>query len=272
MLAAMAFTFSAQAQELPAPSPYAEVMQRVGLTDVTIEYSRPGVKGREIFGGLLKDGIVWRTGANATTTITFSTEATIGGEKVEAGTYAIFTKLTANNWVLLLNRDTKASEGTYDASKDVAKIALKVEKTNSLVENMTFSFVNTQINSAELKFEWENSTWSVPIEVESKKMAMKNIEDKMKEGDVSYGTYHASASYYLSNNIDLDKALEWSKKSVEMSPQYWNTMVLSKIYAAKGDKKNAIKTAKKGIELSEAAGSEVYVKMNKENIEKWSKK
>lgn len=271
MLAATAFAFSAQAQELPAPSPYGEVMQRIGLTDVSVEYSRPGVKGRKIFGNLLKEGTVWRTGANSATKITFSTDATIGGKKIEAGSYSVFTKLSADNWVLLLNKDVKASEGSYSASKDVAKVELKVEKTKATVESMTFSFANVKTNSADLKFEWENSTWSVPIQVESDKMAMENIKNEMKKDKVGFGAYNSSASYYLNNDMDLDKALEWSKKSVEMSPQFYNTITLSKIYAAKGNKKMAIKTAKQSIELAEADGNEAYVNMNKENIAKWSK-
>lgn len=271
MLAAVATLFSVQAQELPVPSPYGEVMQRVGLTDVKVEYSRPGVKGREIFGGLLDWGKVWRTGANASTKISFSTDVNIGEEKVEAGTYSIFTALEEGSFVVMLNSDINATEGSFSKDKNVLEVKSKV-KENEMVETFTITFAQLTENSADLTFEWAKSKWSIPISVEADAMAMKNIESKINELENSYGTYNSAARYYLEHDKDLDQALAWSKKSVEMSAKFWNTITLSRIYAAKGDYKNAIKVAEQSKELAEKANYAPYIQMNEENIKAWKKK
>lgn len=271
MLAAVATIFSVQAQELPAPSPYGEVMQRVGLTDVKVEYSRPGVKEREIFGGLLKWGSIWRTGANASTKISFSTDVTVGENSVKAGTYSVFTQLEEGTFVVMLNSDVNASEGSFKSENNVLEVKTKVQE-NEMVETLTITFANVKESSADLTFEWAKSTWSVPIKVEADEMAMNNIESKIKELENSYGTYNAAARYYLEHDKDLDQALAWSKKSVDMSAKFWNTVTLSKIYAAKGDYKNAIKVAEQSKALAEEAKYDAYIKMNEENIKAWKKK
>lgn len=271
MLAALTTVFSVQAQELPVPSPYAEVMQKVGLTDVKVEYSRPGVKERKIFGGLLKWGQVWRTGANASTKITFSTDANVGGEEVKAGTYSVFTRLEDGAFVVMFNSDVNASEGSFNADNNVLEAKAKVLESE-MTETFTITFSNLTENTAELTFQWEKSKWSVPIKVEADEMAMKNIEQKIKEIENSYGAYNAAARYYLEHDKDLDQALAWSKKSVEISAQFWNTITLSKIYAAKGDYKNAIKVAEQSKALAEKANYDAYIKMNDENIKTWKKK
>lgn len=271
MLAALTTVFSVQAQELPVPSPYAEVMQKVGLTDVKVEYSRPGVKERKIFGGLLKWGQVWRTGANASTKITFSTDATVGGEEIKAGTYSVFTRLEDGAFVVMFNSDVNASEGSFNADNNVLEAKAKVLESE-MTETFTITFSNLTENTAELTFQWEKSKWSVPIKVEADEMAMKNIEQKIKEIENSYGAYNAAARYYLEHDKDLDQALAWSKKSVEISAQFWNTITLSKIYAAKGDYKNAIKVAEQSKALAEKANYDAYIKMNDENIKTWKKK
>lgn len=271
MLAALTTVFTVQAQELPVPSPYAEVMQKVGLTDVKVEYSRPGVKERKIFGGLLKWGQVWRTGANASTKITFSTDANVGGEEVKAGTYSVFTQLEEGTFVVMLNSDVNASEGSFNADNNVIEVKAKVLESE-MTETFTITFSNLTENTAELTFQWEKSKWFVPIKVEADEMAMKNIEQKIKEIENSYGAYNAAARYYLEHSKDLDQALAWSKKSVEISAQFWNTITLSKIYAAKGDYKNAIKVAEQSKALAEKANYDAYIKMNDENIKAWKKK
>jgi hypothetical protein len=272
LIAALATVFSLQAQELPAPSPYGEVMQRVGLTDVKVEYSRPGVKEREIFGGLLEWGKVWRTGANASTKISFSSNVYIGGKELKAGTYSVFTELNKGEWAVMLNSDVDASEGSFSKEKNVASIAVKASEVKKSVETLTFTFANVTESSADWKFEWANMTWSIPIKVEVDEMAMENIKTKISEVENSYGVYNSAARYYLEHDKDLKQALEWSQKSVKMSAKFWNVITLSKIYAAMGDYKKAIETAEQSMELAEKAEYTPYIIMNKENIEKWSKK
>lgn len=271
-LALFVMVFTLQAQELPQPSPYAEVMQRVGLTDVTVKYSRPGVKDRKIFGDLEPYDQVWRTGANSSTKIELSTDAKIGGTMVKAGTYSIMsTPNEAGNWKIYINTDLNVQEGSYKAENNVAEIAVEASKTPNKVESMSFWFANVKPGSVDLMFAWENTTWSIPVEVEFKEMAAKNIEDAIAETKGAFRTYNSSARYYLDNNLDLDKALEWSTKSVEMDERFWNVYTKSLILKAKGDTKEAIKVAKRSLELSEEAKYEPYVKLNKDNIAEWSK-
>ncbi|MCB0802925.1 MAG: DUF2911 domain-containing protein [Flavobacteriales bacterium] len=269
-LALLAFMITATAQDLPKPSPFADVLQRVGLTDIKIEYSRPGVKERKIFGDLLPFDKIWRTGANAATTVSFSTDVDFGGVNVKAGTYSVFTIPGEGEWKMMLNTDLGASEGSYKAENTVAEVTAKSLESN-FRETMIFLFDNVKDESADLILEWEKTRIVVPIKVAAKEEAVKNIEAKINELENAYGVYNSSAKYYLDAGLDLDKALDWSKKSVAIKSVFWNVYTLSLIYEAKGDKKMAIATAKKSLELSEKANYAPYIKMNKENIAKWSK-
>jgi len=271
LLALFVTVCSVQAQELPKPSPYAEVMQRIGLTDITVKYSRPGVKERTIFGDLEAYGEIWRTGANSATKIELSTDANIGGTDVRAGTYSIFSIPGETEWKVMINTDTKASEGSYKAENNVAEITLKGVK-NAMVETMTFSFANVSEEEAQLVFEWENIKWMIPIKVAVSEQAKSNIKDKIDELENAYGVYNSSARYYLDHNLDLDQALEWSTKSVAISAKFWNVYTLSLIQHAKGDVKAALATAEKSLALSKEADYKPYIKRNTENIAKWSKK
>lgn len=261
-----------QAQDLPKPSPYAEVMQRVGLTDVSLEYSRPGVKDRVIFGDLLAYDKIWRTGANASTKIEFSTDVKIGGVAVKAGQYSVMSMPGKDEWKVFINSDLGVQERTYKAENNVAEITVKPMKSDQKTETLSFWFANVTSESADLMFAWENTSLSIPIEVAVKEAAVQNIENKIKEIENAYGVYNSSARYYLDNKMDLEKALEWSKKSVEISEKFWNVYTLSLIYEAMGNKKEAIKTAERSLALAKEAKYDPYIKMNEENLAKWAKK
>jgi len=272
-LALFLMVFTIEAQELPQPSPYAEVMQRVGLTDVTVKYSRPGVKERVIFGELEPFGSVWRTGANSATKIVLSTDAKIGGKEVKAGTYSILsTPMEEGSWKVFFNTDLNVQEGSYKAENNVAALDVEVMKSNDKVETMTFWFANVKPGSMDLMFAWENTSWSIPIEVDFKTVAEKKIEDAIEETKSAFRVYNSSARYYFDNDLDMKKALEWSKKSVEMNATFWNVYTLSLIQNKMGMKKESLATAKRSLELSEKAEYQPYIKMNTDNIAKWSKK
>lgn len=265
-------SITAFAQDLPKPSPYGEVMQRIGLTDVKVEYSRPGVKGREIFGGLESYGEVWRTGANAATKISFSTDVTIGGKEIKAGKYAIMTIPGENSWKFMLNSDLSVSEPSYKSENDILVLEVEADKSEENVETLTFSFANVKENKADLTFAWEKVSWSLPIEVKVDEQAMANIKSTIAELEGAFGVYNTSARYYLDHDKDLNQALAWSKKSVEIEKRFWNVYTLSLIQAKMGNHKEAIKTAKMSLELAEKDNYKPYIKMNKENIAAWSKK
>lgn len=266
-----AIAISTNAQELPAPSPYAELEQRVGLTDFTLQYSRPSVKDRVIFGDLEAYGEVWRTGANSSTKIEFTTDIVFAGVEVEAGKYSVFTIPGKEMWQIMLNTDLNATENSYEAGKNVVTAEVKSSKIERR-ESLLFYFDNLRDESADLVLEWESVHVTIPIKVNAAEQAMKNIEAKMNEMEGNFRAYNSSARYYLDNNIDLEKALAWSKKSVEIDEKFWNVYTLSLIHHKMGNKKEALAAANRSMELAVKDDYQPYVKMNKENIAAWSKK
>lgn len=267
-----AFTvLSLTAQDLPKPSPFAKVEQVVGLTTISIEYSRPSVKERTIFGDLVAYDKVWRLGANKATKISFDTPVNIGGEVVEPGDYSVFALVNKDSWTVILNTETELwGSGNLDDSKHVVEFKAKTEATK-FTETFEITFNNLTDNSAHMIFRWEEVMVSVPIKVEAKEQALANIDQAIKELDDAFRVYNSSARYYIDNDMDAKQAVEWAEKSVEIKETFWNVYTLSLAYAAAGDSKKAIKTAEKSLKMSEEAEYAPYVKMNQENIEKWKK-
>ena len=192
------------AQELPAPSPYTEVQQRIGLTDFTLSYSRPGVKDRTIFGDLEAYGEIWRTGANRATKLEVSSDAVIGNAEVAAGVYSIFTIPGEKTWRFILNSDINASENSYDEAKNVIDIEVEA-KEGQFRESMLLYFDALRDESAELVFEWENVRWTIPVQVASDELAMQNIDNKIAEIEGNFRVYNSSAKYYLDHGKDLER-------------------------------------------------------------------
>lgn len=274
-MSVLALTFSAEAQiQTPAPSPAAKVMQTVGLTDITVEYSRPSMRGRTIFGDLVPMDKVWRTGANMNTMITFSKDVQVGGTDVKAGTYAIYTKPMANEWEVMLysDYDNGGLPREWDDSKVVAKTMAKVEKMPMAIESFTIMFDDVSGMSTHLGMMWENTYVAMPIQTHTDKMVMKSIETAL--GGPTAGDYYQAAVYYSANDKDINKAKDWMDKAMSMTkePRYWQLRQQSLIYAKAGDKKMAIATAKKSLAGAEAAGNADYVKMNKDSLKEWGAK
>jgi hypothetical protein len=182
------------------------------------------------------------------------------------------TPMEEGNWKVFINTDLDVKEGSYKAENNVASIDVKVMKTKEKVESMTFWFANVKPGSMDLMFAWENTSWSIPIEVDFKAMASKNIEEAIEETKSAFRVYNSSARYNFDNDLDMNKALEWSKKSVDMSATFWNVYTLSLIQNKLGMKKEALATAKRSLELANKAEYQPYIKMNTDNIAKWSKK
>jgi hypothetical protein len=272
-LLVLAFTLPSHAQiQTPQPSPFSKIEQKVGLTDVTVAYSRPGAKGRKVFGDLVPFDKMWRTGANKNTIITFSDPIEIGGSKVAAGTYAIFTKPSATSWEVYFYADAEnwGTPQNWDDAKVAAKVTVAVQKLPLLVETYTMMFSNLTNEGAAIDIVWENTSVTIPFTVPTMKNAMKSIETVM--AGPSAGDYYSAASFYLDANKDLDKALTWISKAIELrpSPAFWYHRRKALILAAKGDKKAAVAEAKTSLALAETAGNADYVKMNKESIAKWN--
>jgi len=265
-------TLSVNAQiDAPQPSPFGKIEQKVGLTDVTIEYSRPGMKGRTIFGDLVPYGEVWRTGANANTKITFSDDVMINGKELKKGSYAIYSIPAEDNWEVMFY--TTTDNWGVPQNWDDSKVALKATaETMEMPMNMeTFTIVIDELksDSAALNFIWENTVAMLKLEVPTEKKAMASIE-KVMNGPTA-NDYFAAGTFYHEAGKDLDKAYQWVSKATEMAGEqaFWMLRRKSLIEAEMGKKQEAIATAKKSMASAEKANNADYVKMNKESIAEW---
>lgn len=264
-----------QAQiNMPAPSPISTVTQRVGLTDITVKYSRPSMKGRKAYGEVVSFGKGWRTGANNATLINFPDEVTVEGIKVPAGEYALYTIPTENEWTVVLNKNTKlgGSTGDYKEAEDVARFKVKPTKTEDKTETFTINFSDLTPATANMELLWDKTSvkFKLATEVESKVMAQ--IQEKVINGkDATPATYASAAVYYLENNKDPKLALDWIKKANEKDPKFWNLHTQAKIEAKNKDYKAAIKSAERSISLAKEAKNDDYVKMNEKAIAEWKK-
>ena len=271
---ALAAGISGQSQiQTPAPSPGSELHQTVGLTEVVVNYSRPSMRGRTIFGDLVPYGAVWRTGANMNTTVSFSDSVEVGGSQLAAGTYALYTKPGADQWEVYFYTDTNNGglPRQWDADKVAATVTATPVQMPMSVETFTITVDDLSNNGANLGILWENTYVAVPFAVPTAAKAMQSIETTM--GGPSGGDYFAAASYYHDEGQDLAKAKQWIDKATEMNPQaYWIWRRKSLIYADSGDKKGAIEAAKKSLALATEANNQDYVKMNRESLAEWGAK
>lgn len=259
------------AQDLPKPSPMGEVEQMVGLTEVEIEYSRPGVKDRKIFGELVPYGQMWRTGANKATKISFSTDVKINGSELLAGDYALFTVPGEESWEILFNTNLEQwGTGNYQDTEEALRVRVKPQ-TWPFTETFTFSVDNLKDDAASICLTWEETRVCFDMSVEVDAQAEKNILDKISEIENAYGVYNTSARWYVDHGKDPAKALEWARKSTSIKETFWNLYTLSLAQAANSDFKGAVATAEKSIAMAKEAGYDNYVKMNEDNIAKWSK-
>lgn len=268
-------SLSVEAQiKVPQASPKSELTQTVGLTEVKIEYSRPSAKGRVIFGDLVPFGKVWRAGANANTTISFSEDVVINGTTLKKGEYALYISPKADEWEIIFYSDTNnwGNPEKWDDTKVALKASAKTEVLNRTVETFTINIANTDLNSANLEFSWEKTLVALKFEVPTQKTAMASI-DKVLSGPTA-ADYFSAAQYYFSSNGDLNKALAYATKAYDMHEKkpYWYSRLKSQIQAKLGDKKAAVETAKISLEGAKAANNPDYVKMNEESIKEWSKK
>jgi hypothetical protein len=274
-LLAIVASFSLEAQiETPAPSPASKLMQTVGLTEVMVDYSRPSMRGRAVFGELVPYGKLWRTGANAYTKISFDTDVTISGQEVKSGTYSIFTKPGEKNWQVFFYTDTQGG-GTpreWDDAKVVAKATVPVYPMDMPVETFTITIDDVKSNGANIGIIWENVYVAIPFGVPADKAVMSSI-DKALAGPTA-GDYYTAAVYYSSENKDINKAKKWMDKAMSMTekPAFWQLRQQSLILAKAGDKKAAIEVAKRSLMGAEAAGNDDYVKMNKDSLKEWGAK
>lgn len=271
MLVALAWVAQAQIQT-PQPSPAGSTSSVVGLTEVKINYSRPQMKGRKIFGEgdsfLQPFGTIWRTGANNGTIISFSDDVTVEGTKVAKGEYLIFTWPAASEWTVSLYSDLALGGNTagYDKTKEVANFKVKAGKLTETVETLTMNITDIAADSksAYVQMAWENTSVKFKVEVDFDSQVMAAIAANTK---VSPGNLIAAATYYYQNKKDMKQAIAWMEKGIaEGNPNaFWNIHALAKMKKDAGDMAGAKAAAQKSLALAKSADSDFgYIKQNED--------
>lgn len=236
----------AQGLEVPAPSAKAKVEQRVGVTDFSVEYSSPAMRGRKIFGGLLPYDQLWRTGANASTKLTASNDFTMGDKLVPKGTYSLLTIPGASSWTVILNKNLEiAGTNGYDTKDDVARITVSPQSAGPR-ERMTFLFTDTSDDATRLDLEWESVRVSVPIKVDTPAHVRASMDKTL--GD-AWRPHYQSGRYLIENNGDIDAALQYLDTSIGIKSTWWNNWWRAQGLAKKGRTADAIAAGEKAMQL-----------------------
>lgn len=272
MAAALAFASAAFAQtpkvDFPAPSPACTIKQRVGLTDVEIVYSRPGMKGREIFAadGLVPFGKVWRTGANSATKITFSTPVKLNGTDVPAGTYGLFTIPGEDEWTIIINKGAEQwGAYQYNEKDDVVRFKATPVHLAEHIETFTIEFNELRDESGYLNLIWDDTVVPIKIEHDLTATLVPQIKVVMAS-DEKNKPYYQAAMFYYDHGQDLAQAKTWIDAAIAQREAHYMVYLKAEILAKMGDKEGAIAAAKHSIELAKAAKDTGYVKMNEDLI------
>jgi hypothetical protein len=251
---------------IPENSSTQTIIQDFGLGKITITYSRPNVKGRRIFGGINPFGEVWRTGANAATTITFTENVIIEGNPVPAGTYSLFSIPDRTDWTIILNKTVKQwGAYSYKQADDLLRFTVKSKRVNEKRETFTMAFSNSTTKSTDLYLVWDRTAVMIHLETTDDAKVMANIDELMKGERKPY--YFNAIQYYYENNKDVDKALGWVAEAEKSDPKGpWFKLWESRLLLKKGDKAGAIAAAEAGITLSKESEDEEYLRLNLEAL------
>jgi Protein of unknown function (DUF2911)/Tetratricopeptide repeat len=261
-----AFSASSQSIKMPPPSPPQTIKQDFGISSLELSYSRPGIKGRKVFGDLVPYGAVWRTGANSATTIEFADDVTIGGAKVAAGKYGLLTIPDKDNWTIIITKQLDVTNpASYKQESDVVRVNAKPMTMKDKMETFTMQFANVKPSTCELQIMWENTAVVLPISSDVETVVMKEIDEAMNKDN---RPYFQAALYYLNNGKDLNQAITWFDKAIAQQPDgYWIYHQKANALAKLGKKDEAKATAQKSIELAKEAKNDDYVRLNEKLLE-----
>jgi hypothetical protein len=247
--------------KMPSPSPTQTVKQDFGTGNIELTYSRPGAKGRKVFGDLVPDGKLWRTGANAATRIYFSDPVEIGGKKLDSGAYIIYTIPNEESWEVILNKGLKNSGvDDYNESEDVARFKTETLKIKTPVETFTMQFSDMKAESCKLQLMWENKMISIPIITDIKEKVRGQIEASMLTNNKPYWQ---AAQFYNEYDKNLPKALENVSKAIEGNQKaFWMYLYKARIQKEMGDIAGAMASSATSLSLAKEAENNDYVRMN----------
>jgi Protein of unknown function (DUF2911) len=251
----------AQGLKTPQASTTQTIKQDFALSSIEINYSRPSMRGRTIFGDLVPFGKPWRTGANNATKITFGEDVKVGGVAVKAGSYALYTIPGQDEWEVILNKGT-GNWGVmgFNAADNVAKFKVKAIELDFTTETFSMQIGEVKDNSADIMLWWEKTAIVFPVTADVDTKIMADIDKAM---NVDSKPYFAAAGYYYENGKDLTKALAWANKAVDANPKaYYMFLLKARIQAKMGDKAGAKITSLKSLELAKEGGNPDYVALN----------
>lgn len=261
--------------EIPKSSPFSEVEQDVGLTKITVAYSRPRAKGRKIFGGLVPYGRIWRVGANESTKFTVDFNISVMGNNLPRGTYALYAFPYEDYWEVVFHKNTEHwgdGRKAYDPAEDAFRIRINPEKISDYQENFLITFDEIDHNSGNMVWIWENIRITIPITVDTDSRMMEEIASGLKENPTAQ-TYYEAARYLQEQGKLYAQALLYLNKAIEIGGEtYYFYRVKSMVEAALEDYASAIISAQKSLELAQKEDKDEFVRMNEQNISLWREK
>lgn len=257
----------------PKASPFAMVEQEMGLSKISVKYSRPATKGREIFGGLVPYGRIWRVGANESTKITLDTDMTVMGNTLPKGTYALYAFPEASEWQIVFHKNISHwgdGRKNYDPKEDLFRAKVKPQKKLHHQENFLIAFDSITHNSANMTLTWAETQVNIPFSVDTHAQMEIEIAKQITENPKAQ-TYYEAARYLQEQEKDYKRALEYLNKALELGGDtYYFHRVKSLVQAALGDYKSAVQSAEKSLEISKSLEKDEFVRMNEKNIKLWN--
>jgi hypothetical protein len=248
VVAFLSFLISSFAQITPQPSPGASFSQTVGITRINVEYSRPSLRGREIFGQLLPYGKIWRTGANAPTIFSVSNDVTINGAELQAGDYAVMSIPFKTDWILIFSYNLETTEADYSENDDALRVHVKPYDIE-LTESFTIDISNISNDAAFLNFYWEKSAITVELGVNNEATVITAIDHKTLE---SAGAFLQAAEYFVNNDLDPNKALEYIDHSIDLRETFRNVWIKSIILRQLKRNTESLEYAEKAKQMGES--------------------
>jgi tetratricopeptide (TPR) repeat protein len=254
----------------PSLSPKIVTQQQVGLANFTLEYGQPNKQGRAIFGALIPYNKLWRTGANASTKITIDSDVTFAGNAIPAGTYGLYSIPTKGEWTIILSKNSKLwGAGNYNELEDFIRFKVPSIALEDTLETFTIHFENFNTNGGDLVIAWENTKVRIPVYVDSDKAIFAEIEAKITNatGEITAATYFDAAQFYYLKNVQLNKAVTWFDKAIEMRPSaFWYVYYRGELALQLNDTKTAKAYATRCLEAAKKSTSSDYGYISKATL------
>ena len=239
--------------DLPRPSQHALLTQRVGITDITVNYHRPLVNGRKVWGSLVPYGQVWRAGANENTTIQFTSPVTVEGQSLAAGTYGLHMIPNENDWTIIFSKNyTSWGSFTYNQAEDALRVNVKPQPTD-MHEALTYDFDDIKPDAAVLTLRWEKLAVPVKIGVNTHEIVEQSLHTQLRSlAQYTWMSWDDAANYLLAEKTDYEEALKYSDTSLQNEERFDNLMTKANVLEAMGKKDDASTARSKALTMANA--------------------